>query len=147
MIGFTGFLLCALIAMLLFPRTDFARLCHEQLVERPVFWLSRFRMHHLLYAIILVPVMLSGGEFLALLGPEFFAAYAMELAIYIDAVIFSLALSVWANIRSAGVAARELFSKPLRMARARRKRAAKSVRREPAPANDDDRPVEMAFAA
>ena len=147
MIAFTGFLLCVLIAMVLFPQTDFGRMCHEQLVERPASGLSRFRMHHLIYAIILIPVMLSGGEFLALLGPEFFAAYAMELAIYIDAVIVSLGLSVWANVRSAASRVRLFLSRPLRMARPRRKRCSTAKRSKPPASNDDDRPGEIALVA
>ncbi|KLI62799.1 hypothetical protein [Aurantiacibacter marinus] len=147
MIVLTGFLLCALVAMLMFPQTDFARLCHQQLIDRPVFWLSRFRTHHLVYVIVLVPLMLSGGEFLALLGPEFFAAYAMELAIYIDAVIFGLAMSVWETVRSATSKVTHLLRRPLRIKSARRKRAASTNRTKSVPANDDDRPGEVAIAA
>lgn len=141
MIALTGFLACCLLAMLFFPQTDFGRLCHDALVRRPVAALSKFRSHHLVYAVILVPVLLSGSEFIALLGPEFFAAYAMELAIYIDAVAVSLLASAYASVRSFGARFVALVRLPLRRTRARRTRTQHGTRRGPQPANDDDGPA------
>ena len=143
MIALTGCLLVVLVAMLMVPDTEFAKLCHEQLVERPVRALSRFRSHHLLYTLILIPVMLSGAEFIALLGPEFFAAYAMELAIYLDAVIVSLALSAYTAVRSSAQRLRFALASLLgRKPRARARRSAAASRPERQAANDDeDRPA------
>ena len=143
MIALTGFATIVLLAMLLAPATPFGRLCHEELVERPVRALSRFRSHHLLYAAILIPVMLSGAEFIALLGPEFFAAYAMELAIYLDAVVVSLAVSAYANVRATTQRFAALVQAVLaRGPRSRSKRAASSRKPDRLPANDDeDRPA------
>ncbi|GGD46459.1 hypothetical protein GRI62_09375 [Erythrobacter arachoides] len=144
MIAFTGFLLVVLIAMLAAPATSFAQMCHHELVERPVSALAKFRSHHLIYALILIPVVLSGSEFIAILGPEFFAAYAMELAIYCDAVIVTLAVSAWKQVKT--VTSHVAMVMRLPQARARRKRsaAACAVR---TPANDDDDPERLPLAA
>lgn len=141
MIALTGCLAIILIAMLLAPETPFARQCHRELVERPARALGRFRAHHLIYAIILIPVMLSGGEFIAILGPEFFAAYAMELAIYIDAVIVSLLASSLASAKAFATKARAMITRPFRGNRARTKRSRRKPCSERLPANDDDSPA------
>ena len=144
MIAIFGFLTCALLAMFIAPQTPFARLCHRELVERPVAAISRFRSHHVLYAIILVPVMLSGGEFIAVLGADFFAAYALELAIYFDALAVSVALSIGARVRGAVHALRAVAGRPLARlharpghSRAARRPSTASPRAKAA--NDDDR--------
>lgn len=141
MIAFTGCLACCMLAMLFFPQTEFGRLCHHQLVERPVAALSRFRSHHIVYAVILVPVLTSGGEFIALLGPEFFAAYAMELAIYIDAVAMSLLASAYASIRGVVNRFAGILHRPLRRARSRQPRSSHGTRPDRRAANDDDWPA------
>lgn len=138
MIELTGFLLIALTAMLAAPETPFGKLCHRELVKRPARKLAAFRSHHILYALILVPVMLSGGEFIAILGPEFFAAYAMELAIYIDAVVITLFASAYAHVRAFGARARQVLLEPFRRMRARAKRSAPPPMRDRRPANDDE---------
>lgn len=138
MIALTGFLLIALIAMLLAPDTPFGRLCHCELVERPVAALRRFRTHHLIYAVILLPILFTGGEFIALLGPEFFAAYALELAIYFDAVAFTLVASALAQARGAWRQVRLVTRRVL--PRARRRRRARLARPERIASNDDDPP-------
>lgn len=147
MIAFTGFFAICLIAMLLFPLTGFGKLCHEELVERPASALSRFRSHHLLYAIVLIPVMLSGGEFIALLGPEFFAAYAMELAIYIDALALSLLASAYANLRAGFARFAAIIRLPLRRTKPRAARHTRGPRPHRKPVNDDDRPAPALIAA
>lgn len=143
MIALTGFLAIVLIAMLLAPATDFARHCHRELVERPAARLRQFRSHHVLYALVLIPVMLAGGEFIAMLGPEFFTAYAMEIAIYLDAVIVTLALSAYAQIQAGASTLRAFLRRPLRQrARVRRKRRARLPQAKRGAANDDeDRPA------
>ena len=146
-IALTGFMLIALAAMLAVPETPFGRLCHRELVERPARRLASFRSHHVLYALILIPVMLSGGEFIAILGPEFFAAYAMELAIYVDAVVLSVLASVYTRVRTALSHIRYLATRPLRTMRARRKRRAPRPMRQRRPANDDERQPAFALAA
>ena len=146
-IALTGFMLIALAAMLAVPETPFGRLCHRELVERPARKLASFRSHHVLYALILIPVMLSGGEFIAVLGPEFFAAYAMELAIYIDAVVLTFVASAYARIREAFSHLRHLATRPFRGRRARTKRSAPRPMRQRRPANDDEREPAFAVAA
>ena len=146
MIAFFGFAACVAVAMLFFPHTPFARLCHRELVERPVAALSRFRSHHILYAVILVPVLLSGGEFVAILGADFLAAYAMELAIYFDAMLISVGAAVLARIRHAAHVFRGMV---LRRPRTNRPRGPRSKRRSTGgarkPANDDEpRPARIA---
>ena len=138
MIALTGFMFITLIALLATPNTPFGQLCHRELVERPARKLAAFRSHHILYALILVPVMLSGGEFIAILGPEFFAAYAMELAIYIDAIVITLLASAYAHVRAFGTRARQVLLEPFRRMRARTKRSAPPPMRERRPANDDE---------
>ncbi|WP_197920651.1 hypothetical protein [Aurantiacibacter sediminis] len=147
MIALTGCLAVILIALLLAPQTPFARLCHRQLVERPASALAKFRPHHIIYAVILIPVMLSGGEFIALLGPEFFAAYAMELAIYVDAVIVSVLASTAASIKAFAGSIRQRFNRLSSRKSARTKRAARKPQRDRMPANYDEHVPAMPMAA
>ena len=138
MIALTGCLAIILLALLLAPQMPFARQCHEELVERPATALSKLRSHHLLYALILIPVMLSGAEFIAILGPEFFATYAMELAIYADAVVVSLLANAQASIKAFANRMRAALRLPLRRVGIRSKRIERTPQSQRLPANDDD---------
>jgi len=138
MIAVTGFIAVALIAMLLAPQTEFGQLCHRQLVERPAHRLLNLQRKDILYGLILLGVMLGGGELAWLLGPEFMAAYAMDMAIYFDAVLVSYAATLAAKLRGARVAVLAAIGRPFRRSAPRRKRNASTPSAARKPANDDE---------
>ena len=142
-IALTGFTACLIAVMVFARQSDAGRLLHRQLVERPLAALGKFRRHHLLYAVILPVLLLSGGEVALLLGPEFFAAYALELAVYLDAVIMTYALSAMSGMKGAAVRVGAIMARLPRARRKREKLALKSTRK---PANDDD-PAPLRLAA
>jgi len=145
MVAILGFMAVITLVMWLAPQSSAAKALNEQLVARPLAALDKFERHHLLYAVFLGVLMLGGGEMLLFFGPEFIAAYAMEMAIYFDAVIVTYAMSAWAGMRKGfGYMSRPMAGLA-RTIRPRRKR----IRRKPAGArkasNDDDpAPVEIA---
>ena len=138
MIAITGFLLCALVAMLLFADTDFGSLCHRELVERPVERLRNLRRVDLIFAIVLLAVGMSGGELFYLLGPEFFAAYAMDVALYFDVMLVAYAGAAVTRVRHASAAIRQAVSGLLPQRRARRRSPRQGTRPQRPPANDDE---------
>ncbi|WP_123881601.1 hypothetical protein [Aurantiacibacter spongiae] len=142
MIALTGSGLCLLMALLFYRETDLGRAWHEQAVERPARRLAAMERHHLLFAVALAVLFAAGGEIVLLMGPEFMAAYALDLAIYADALLISYAAAVATRLR--GVVSALRYARPAAMrrrsARARRARIA-AVRRGRRPANDDDGPA------
>src|SRR5690606_38556381 len=102
MVTFLGFMAAITLVMWLAPQSPAGRTLNEQLVERPLGALSRMKRHHLIYFVIMAGFMMGGGEVLALAGPEFVAAFAIDLAIYFDAVIVTYTLSALATARKGG---------------------------------------------
>lgn len=102
MVVFLGFMAAITLVMWLAPQSPAGRALNEQLVERPLGALSRVKRHHLIYFVIMAGFMMGGGEVLALAGPEFVAAFAIDLAIYLDAVIVTYTLSALATARKSG---------------------------------------------
>ncbi len=141
-----GFSLCVLLVMLVVPDSPVGRLLHRQLVERPLAQLGRLERHHLIFATIIGAAMLAGGEVVAVLGPELAVMWALDLAIYLDAVMVTYALSALAGVRgvrskAARIVSRLLAARP----RARRRRGA-ACRSKPASNDDDPHPAWKAAA-
>ena len=146
MAAFLGFTIAITLVMWLAPETDAGKLLHRQLVERPLNALARFERHHLWYIVIFAGFAVGGGEMALLLGSEYIAVFAMDLAIYFDAVLVTYAASTLATMRRSGSWLCTVFSAPLRRVMPRRKRAADAGRPERKAANDDDRPAVFALA-
>lgn len=138
MIAFTGFMLCALLAMLAAPETVFGRMCHRQLVERPVARLDALTRKDLLFGVLLLAIMFGGGEMIVLLGPEFATAYALELSVYFDAMIFAWTLAGVARARQAVFVTRLALRRGGRSMAARRRRRQRVAQGDRGAANDDD---------
>ena len=138
-----GFMLAITLVMWLAPGSSAGRALHRQLVEKPLDKLARFERHHLLYIVFLAAIMLGGGEIALLMGAEFMAAYAMEMALYFDAVIVSYAVAALAGLKRVGSGIRAILP---RLPRARRKRDKAASRPPLKPANDDERPAVLALA-
>src|SRR5688500_13497287 len=100
-VAFCGFVLALILVMRLAPRSPAARLLHRQLVEAPLERLAKLKSHHLFYVVILPVLLLGGGEILVAAGSvDFIFVYAMDLAIYFDAVLVSYALAAFAMARN-----------------------------------------------
>jgi hypothetical protein len=149
-VAFCGFTLALVLLLRLAPSSPAARLLHRQLVEAPLEKLAKLRSHHLLYVAILPVLMLGGWELLAAAGSvDFIMVYAMDLAIYFDAMLVTYALAAVAMARGSLRYTRLRLRKGSRVRRllaARRRRSAPARRALPS-ANDDDRPAALPLAA
>ena len=87
MFAILGFSLCLLLVMLVIPDSPLGRVLHRQLVERPLERLAQLERHHLIYAVIIGSMMIAGGEAVAIAGPELVAMWALDVSIYLDAVL------------------------------------------------------------
>ena len=149
-VAFCGFTLALVLVMRLAPQSSLARLLQRQLVETPLDKLSRLKGHHLLYAAILPLLLLGGGEVLVAAGSvDFIMVYAMDLAIYFDAILFVYAVAAYTVARNSLRYTRLRMHKGVRVrrlvaARRRRQRVTASVRPS---ANDDDGPTALPLAA
>jgi hypothetical protein len=122
-----GFLGLAILVLRLWPETPFARVLHRGLVEAPLALAERLERQHL---ILVVVVLLCGGQAMALLGPEVAMIYAADVSLYAEAVIAASVATAVARMRFVwhkftGLRARELRlgqSRP-RARRSRVKRA------------------------
>src|SRR5688572_23104674 len=133
-VAFCGFVLSLVLVLRLAPHSPAARLLHRQLVEAPLEQLAAFRSHHLLYAAILPLLMLGGWEIVMMAGSvDFLMIYAMDLAIYFDAVLVTYALAAFSMARNSLRYTRLRLRKGGRVrrlvvARQRRRRAAAQKR-------------------
>ncbi len=147
MIALLGLLAVLTLVLWLAPHSPEGRLLHRALVEQPLAALSRLQLRHLIFIAFIGGFGLAGGEIFLLAGPELVTGFALELSIYLDAVIVTYALSAAAGIRRAGTYVVTRIGRPRRLLGARRKRV--HVRRERAgpAANDYEHPAARRLAA
>ena len=88
-----GLCLALMLVMRLAPDSWLGGMLVRQLVERPLRLAADLERHHLIYVVILAGFMIGGGEVFAVLGPELVAAYALNSAIYFDAVLVAYTLA------------------------------------------------------
>lgn len=148
-VAFCGFMLALILVLRLAPHSPAARLLHRQLVVAPLEKLAKLRSHHLLYAVILPLLMFGGWEFLMMAGSvDFVMVYAMDLAIYFDAILVTYALAAFAMARNSLRYTRLRLRNGRRVGRIiRARRRLRPARRALPPANDDDGPAAMPLAA
>jgi hypothetical protein len=147
MVAFLGFMAAITLVLWLAPGSEAGRALHRQLVERPLEALSDIKRHHLIFFVIMAGFAIGGGEAMAMVGPEFVAAYALDLAIYLDAVMVTYALSAVAMARSGGGWFKIAVMWCARRMRPRRKRATRRPAGPRKSANDDDPAPAMRCAA
>ena len=146
MTAILGFSLCTFLVLLVIPDSQLGRMLHRQLVERPLQKLADIKRHHLIFFAIMAGFTIAGGEAMAILGPEVVSAFALDLAIYLDAVIVTYALSAVAMAkRGGGWFKYAVLRRPWRM-RVRSRRAARTTVRPRKSANDDE-PAPVVLAA
>ncbi len=138
MVAILGFMTAIILIMWLVPNSDIGRTLHRQLVERPLATISSLRRHDLLFFVIMAGLMLTGGEAVAVLGPEVVSAFALDLAIYVDAVLVTYALSAVAMTKRSGGWLLQAVMRCVRRMRPRKKRATRKVSRPRRASNDDD---------
>ena len=138
MVALLGFMAAITLVMWLAPGSEAGRALHRQLVARPLEALSDIERHHLVFFVIMAGFAIGGGEAMAVLGPEFVAAYALDLAIYLDAVMVTFALSAVAMARSGDGRLRNAVMRIARRMRPRSKRTTRKAVRPRKSANDDD---------
>ena len=138
MVAFLGFIAAITLVMWLAPGSDAGRLLRRRLVESPLEAMSDVKRHHLIFFVIMAGFVIGGGEAMAILGPEFVAAYTFDLAIYLDAVMVTYALSAVAMAKRSGGWFSQALTRFVRRTCPRSKRATRSASGPPKSANDDD---------
>lgn len=138
MVMFLGFMIAITLVMWLAPDSAAGRAMHRNLVERPLEALAKFERHHLIYFVIMLGFMIGGGEVFAILGPEAVAAFALDFAIYIDAVLVTYALSAAAMAKRSASWMKRVIIRPFARIAPRRKRTARRSTPRRSSANDDD---------
>jgi hypothetical protein len=144
-----GFCLALMLVMRLAPDSPFGKALNRQLVEVPLRLLGRMQRHHLIFLIIIVGLTMVGSEVIFALGTVDFAViYALDLSLYVDGLLMTLALASLARTRSAigvlRVGGTALAARLRRRLGRRRTRA--GVRKPPAKSANDDDPA-PAFAS
>ena len=138
MVAFLGFIAAITLVMWLAPGSDAGRLLRRRLVESPLEAMSDVKRHHLIFFVIMAGFVIGGGEAMAILGPEFVAAYTFDLAIYLDAVMVTYALSAVAMAKRGGGWLKYAVMRRAPRMRPRSKRTTRTAVRPRKSANDDD---------
>lgn len=148
-IGIYGLLLALMAVMKLAPHSGAGRLLNRQLVELPLALFARMERHHLIFVLVVAALLMAGTEVLVGLGTVDFAlVYALDMSLYIDGLLATMALASLARTKS-GVTALRLGAASLgaRMRRTFGRRKTRNARPPRASgANDDDHPA-VALAA
>jgi len=147
--GFYGLWLALMLVMRFAPHSWLGSVLNRQLVERPLQFAAGLERHHLIYFVIMSGMIIGGGEVIAILGPELVAAYALNSAIYFDAILVAYTLAAVSFARNALRYTRVRLHGGRRVRRllAARRRRVRRVRTARAPANDDGGPAVMPLAA
>jgi len=142
-----GFSLCVLLVLLVIPDSQLGRMLHRQLVDRPLEALANIKRHHLIFFVIMTGFAVAGGEAFAIVGPEVASAFALDLAIYLDAVMVTYALSAAAMAKRGSGWLKYAVIRSVRRMRPRRKRTTRTAVKSRKSANDDDGPAPVLLAA
>jgi hypothetical protein len=146
MVAIVGFMAAITLILWLAPGSDAGRALHRQLVERPLEALSDIKRHHLIVFVIMAGFAIGGGEAVAILGPEVVSAFVLDLAIYVDAVLVTYALSAVATAKRGGGWLRYAVMRRPRCMRPRSRRTPRTAVSPRKSANDDD-PAPVLLAA
>ena len=138
MVAFLGFMAAITLVLWLAPGSEAGRALHRQLVERPLEALSDIKRHHVIFFVIMAGFTIAGGEAMAILGPEVVSAFALDLAIYFDAVMVTYALSAVAMAKRGGGWLKYAVMRRAPRMRPRSKRTTRTAVRPRKSANDDD---------
>jgi hypothetical protein len=131
----TGLLALSMLAMKLYPGTPLAQSLHLWLVERPLQWADRIERKHL----ILVAVILFSGPSLAALGSaEIAMLYAVDLSLYVDAVLVTSLSAFVAAVKSRWSSLVRRVGCTVRRGRLGKRSRRLRVRKVSAPSNDDE---------
>ena len=138
--------------MRLWPDSEIGRFLRPHLVERPAVAFSKLERHHLIWAGIVLFVSVGASELATLYGSEFLFAYSLDLSLYLDAVVATVALAVVSRVRSVArvLGARLREGVGLRIDRHKRIARPRAVHRRPTRRrahNDDDAPPHVRRAA
>lgn len=120
------------------PEAPLARRVMRMCVLWPTERLAALTLQQVIFGLILLGFMMAGGEAIFLIGPELVGAYAFELSIYLDAVLFTYALAAWSQVKAGITRIRMIVSRLARLPQASRR---KRLRKTPPPlrsANDDE---------
>ena len=81
-------LLLGLIAVMrLWPSVPIVRALHKVLVGMPIFWIAQAERRHIIVILVVVAMLIAGGEMLAIFGSfDALFAFSIDLSIYLDAV-------------------------------------------------------------
>ena len=146
-----GVLLALMLVMRFAPASPIGRALNRQLVEVPLRVLGGMQRHHLIFLIVMAALLVAGSEVILALGSMDFAVlYALDVSLYVDGLLMTLALASVARTRSAitllGGRAMLLATRIRRGFGGRRMRRGPARRATGKPSNDDDHPA-FALAA
>ena len=140
-----GFFLVFIAAIKLWPSAPFIRSLHKTIVEIPCVWLARAERRHIIVALIVVAMLMAGGEMLAIFGSiDAMVVYSLDLSLYLDAIGAVLAAAAAIRFKSAyHLVKARLASMRVGQFRGRMRSPSREVRsttvRRPANDNDDGR--------
>ena len=136
-----GLLLMLALFMRFGPDVPFRRMLNRHLVERPVDFLLSHERYQYLALVIGAVLLLLGGEWVLIFGPELILAYAADVALYVDIVVIAAATTTWTRTRGMLTRSRQRFGRNLADRRKRSTPRTKRSQRTPSclsKANDDD---------
>jgi hypothetical protein len=146
-----GLLICTTLLMRFAPQSQVSRMLNRRLVEQPLQMLANMRRHHLIFMLLAVAFLIAGAEVIFALGSvDFTLVYALDLSLYIDGLLATLAIASLARTRSGATALRlraASFGVRLRRVFGRRRVRNPAVRRPARKPSNDDRPAPMPLAA
>lgn len=102
-----GLMALCIVMMLAFPETPTARWLNAVLIERPLAWFSKLQRRDIIFLFVMVVLLLSAGEFVAVFGAGELFVIGANLSLFLDAVVVTTAVTLataaataWRNVRT-----------------------------------------------
>jgi hypothetical protein len=80
------------------PEAAASRFLQQTLVEPLLSWLAKTKRHHIILVFVMVGVLLAAGQLIGVLATTDILPVALDLSLYLDAVIATSAIAVVARV-------------------------------------------------
>ena len=112
---FFGIVALLIVTLKVFPDTEVARTLRDYLIVRPTEWLATAQRHHIFFVSILLVLLIMPETLMLLAAADLsLVTFALDVSLYIDAIIAIWLLGFAFRVQAAWHAVRDLATRPMR---------------------------------
>lgn len=111
---FLGLLALCIVTIRVFPKTPAAQWLNDNLVARPLAWISSLKRHDIILLFVLVVLFSTAGEFIVVFGAGELFALAVNLSLYFDALLVTIVTAIATTVATGWRTGLELSARRFR---------------------------------